>query len=164
MESKGNKLHIKFGSLGWINFYGIPSFLTGIGMVAIFIGFIKVDEFKNLAIFCIPLIVGLILWIYQNIKLKFKSHVLNIPIDLFIENTKKHLIDEGWIIERDNKEYLQAINRNGLFRLDLLTIKRYKHKIEYNLVHHPEDSNSIASLFDLNFRGKKTLNKIIAST
>jgi hypothetical protein len=164
MITKNNHLYIKIGSLGWLNFFGIPTFLIGIGLTELSIYLIKGDGLKELSIFLVLSAIGTVLFIYQKKKLKFKSIDLNIPTDLFIENTRKLLLDEGWIIEYDNKEYLQAINRNGLFRLDCLTIKKYKHKIEYNLIHHPEDHNSIASLIDYNLKGKRTLKKIIAST
>jgi hypothetical protein len=159
MISKNNKLYIKAGSLGWLNFYGIPTFFIGIGFTALFIYLIKGGGLKDLSIYLIVIAIGTVLYIYQKKKLRFKSLDLNIPTDLFIENTRKLLMSEGWIIEYDNREYLQAIYRTRLFRLDCLTIKKYKHKIEYNLIHHPEDHNSIASLIDLNLRGKKTLKK-----
>jgi hypothetical protein len=164
MISKSNKLYIRTSSLGWLNFFGIPTFIIGIGFIALFISLIKEGGLKDLSIYLIVILIGTVLYIFQKNKLRFKSLDLNIPPDVFIENTKKLLISEGWIIEYDNREYLQAIYRTGLFRLDCLTIKKYRHKIEYNLVHHPEDHNSIASLIDLNLKGKKTLKKIIAST
>jgi len=164
MISNNNELYIKPGSLGWLNYFGIPTFLIGIGLTALFIYLIKGVGLKDISIYLIVIAIGTVLYIYQKKKLKFKSLDLNIPTDLFIEKTRKLLLNEGWKIEYDNKEYLQAIYRDGLFRLDCLTIKKYKHKIDYNLIHHPEDHNSIASLIDLNLKGKKTLKKIIAST
>jgi len=164
MISKNNELYIKTGSLGWLNFFGIPTFLIGIGLTALFIYLIKGVGLKDSSIYLIVIAIGTVLYIYQKKKLKFKSLDLNIPTDLFIEKTRELLLSEGWKIEYDNKEYLQAIYRNSPFRLDCLTIKKYKHKIDYNLIHHPQDHNSIASLIDLNLKGKKTLNKIIAST
>jgi hypothetical protein len=164
MIIKNNKLYLKIGSLGWVNFYGIPSFITGIGVIAMILGLLRDSDLKVLTFYVLIILGGIILCVYQNNKLKFKSQDLSIPTDIFIEKAKKILINEGWTIEYDNNEYLQAINRTGQFRLDLLTIKRFKQKIKYNLVHHPEDNNSIASLIDLNLKAKKTIVKLIACT
>jgi len=161
---KGNKLYLKVGSLGWSNYLGIPIYFIVIGSIALVITFVKGGEFRNYAIYTIISIIGILLYIYQNDKLKFRSLDLNVPTDQFIENAKMLLEREGWIIEYDNQKYLQAIYRTGLFRLDLLTIIKFKHRIEYNLIHHPQDHNSIASLIDLNLKGKKTLNQIITYT
>ena len=117
MISKNNELYIKTGSLGWLNFFGISTFLIGIGLTALFIYLIKGVGLKDSSIYLIVIAIGTVLYIYQKKKLKFKSLDLNIPTDLFIEKTRELLLSEGWKIEYDNKEYLQAIYRNGLFRL-----------------------------------------------
>jgi hypothetical protein len=164
MISKNNKLYIKIGSLAWLNFYGIPTFLMGVGFTAFIINLINGTRLKGFYNNLVVISIGIVLYIYQTKKLRFKSIDLKIPCDQFIENTRNLLLSEGWTIDYDNREYLQAVYRTKIFRLDCLTIKKYKHKIEYNLIHHPEDHNSIASLIDFNVNAKKTLNKIIAST
>jgi len=158
-----DRLFYKIGSLGWLGFFGIPMFLVVMGIIFFILNFYSSRlGFSEIINQLLLILVGIILYIYQWSKLKFKSLDLIVPIDKFVESTRNLLEEEGWDIEYDNKEYLQAVFRNGRFRLDLLTIKFSKQKIKYNLVHHPEDHNSIASLLSLNLKGRKTLKKILA--
>lgn len=104
--------------------------------------------------------IGIVLYVIQDRKLRFKSFKLNSPLDDFIENVRKILEEDGWDVEYDNHAYIQAVNRTSLFSLDLLTIKYSKNEIKWNLINHPESINSTASLISLNLKGKKTMNKI----
>jgi len=157
---KSHRLKYSIGSLGWINFYGIPIFLILIGL---FVLIKDLNAKHNILIAILIIFIGLILYLIQDRKLRFKSFKLNSPIDSFIEKTRFILQKDGWEIECDNDNYIQAVNRTSLFSLDLLTIKYLKHEIRWNLVHHPESHNSISSLISLNLKGKKTIKKIIAS-
>ena len=157
---KSNRLKYSFGTLGWINFYGIPIFLILGGLFFLF------KDLKNNNVDTISIsmtILGVLLYLVQERKLRFNRIKLNTPANKFAKNVREVLQEDGWEIEYDNKNYIQAVNRTNLFSLDLLTIKYLKNEIRWNLVHHPESHNSIAALFSLNLKSKKTIKKIIAS-
>lgn len=157
-----NRLKYSIGSMEWSNFYGIPIFFDLFGILLLIADIISKKKINVTAIYFI--IVGVILFIVQDKKLHFKSFKLNCNLDEFKSKVRDILQQDGWDIEYDNQNYMQAVFRKSIYSTDLLTIKYLKSEIKWNLVNHPESSNSVASLFSLNLKGKKTMKKIITST
>jgi len=164
---ESTKLRYSFGSLGWVNFFGIPVFL--IVMSTIFMIKVLIQSFRlpsilppaNYAI--VFLIIGIVTYFLQLKKLRFKTTKLTIPVEVFKAQAINILNEEGWVIEYDNQVYLQAIHRKRVTSLPLITIRFYKKEIRWNLVNDPENHNSFGALFSPNTFGRKTLKRIIAS-
>ncbi|MEB2787154.1 hypothetical protein [Algoriphagus persicinus] len=109
---------------------------------------------------CIP--IGLGTYYFQLNKLKFKSFTLTKDIESFKKGVRELFLKEGWDIEHDTENYIQT-SYNGLFTFDMLTLKYKKNEIQWNVIHHPDAKNTIASLFSINVRGRQMIKKIKAS-
>jgi len=163
------KLKCPFGSLGWINYFGIPIFLIAYSIIVAFKAFSQsyritsILPTENYSV--VVLSIGIALYYYQLKKLRFKSIKLNTTTDKFKANALRILSEEGWEIDCNNKSYLQAIHRKRITSFPLITIRFYRKEIRWNLVYHPESKNigAIGALLSPNTYGKKTLKKILAS-
>lgn len=111
------------------------------------------------------LIFGIVLYYYQLKKLRFKTIRLTTSTDEFKANALKILNEDGWEIDYNNINYIQAIHRKRITSFPLITIRFYKKEIRWNLVYHPESKKigAIGALLSPNTYGKKTMKKIIAS-
>lgn len=164
---KSDRLSFKFGSLEWMNFYGLPIFLLILGFIGLF-SFIKdfnqINKISDLAssiIIC--LLIGLLLILRQRKRLNFKRFDLSGDLEDFKTNVRELLKDNQWEIDYDNKTFLQATYRGSVFSLDMLTLKFKDKEISWNIIHHPGSNNSFASTFSINRHGKQIMRKIKTS-
>lgn len=119
------------------------------------------DNFLIIVILsCIPIGIGT--YYFQSNKLKFNFFTLTKDIESFKKELRELFLKEGWDIEHDTKNFIQA-SYNGLFTFDMLTLKYKKNEIQWNVIHHPDTRNIIASLFSINIRGRRMIKKIKAS-
>jgi len=162
---KSDRLSFKFGSLEWLNFYGMTIFLLILGFIGLFFiikDFNKIDKIIDFTFFSmICLLSGLLLILRQKKRLKFKRFDLNGELEDFKIKVRELLNENKWEINYDNKNFLQATYRGSLFNLDMLTLKFKNKEILWNIVHHPGSHNSIAATFSFNKHGKQIIKKII---
>jgi len=158
---KSDRLSFKFGSLEWLNFYGMTIFLLILGFIGLFFiikDFNKIDKIIDFTFFSmICLLSGLILILRQKKRLKFKRFDLNGELEDFKIKVRELLNENKWEINYDNKNFLQATYRGSLFNLDMLTLKFKNKEILWNIVHHPVSHNSIAATFSFNKHGKQII-------
>lgn len=162
---KKNKISFRIGSLQWLNFFGIPTGLIGFSCIGIFL-IIKDSSSPNdnTIILCsiITLILGIVSYYIQTKRLLFKTLKINKDIEIFKNEIREILNSNEWKINYDNKLYLQATYDGSLFNSDMLTLKIRKSEIQWNIIHHPYNQNSIVALFTLNKQGHNILKKIMA--
>lgn len=164
---KGNKISFRIGSLQWLNFFGIPTALMGFS----FIGFFSIikdqtSPNENTIILCsiVALILGVGTYYLQKKRLLFKTLKINKDIEILKNEIRTILNSNDWKINYDNKLYLQATYGGSLFNSDMLTLKFKKSEIQWNVIHHPYNQNSIVALFTLNKQGNSVIKKITAIT
>ena len=164
---KSDRLSFKFGSLEWLNFYGMTIFLLILGFIGLFFiikDFNKIDKIIDFTFFSmICLLSGLILILRQKKRLKFKRFDLNGELEDFKIKVRELLNENKWEINYDNKNFLQATYRGSVFSLDMLTLRFNDKEILWNIIHHPSSHNSIASTFSINRQGKQIMKKIKTS-
>nr|WP_319997658.1 hypothetical protein [uncultured Draconibacterium sp.] len=164
---KSDRLSFKFGSLEWLNFYGLPIFLLILGFIGLFFfikGFNQINKISDLVFYVIIcLLSGLLLILRQRNRLKFKRFDLNVELEDFKIKVRELLNDNKWEIDYDNKTFLQATYRGSIFGLDMLTLKFNDKEILWNVIHHPGSHNSIAATFSINRHGKRVIKKIKTS-
>ncbi len=164
---KSDRISFKFGSLEWLNFYGLPTFLLILGFIGLFFiikDFNQINKISDLEIYSIIcLLSGLLLILRQRKGLIFKRFDLNGDLEDFKTKVRELLKDNKWKIDYDNKTFLQATYRGSVFSLDMLTLKFKDKEILWNIIHHPSSHNSIASSFSINRHGKQILKKIKTS-
>ncbi|TDN98879.1 hypothetical protein [Sunxiuqinia elliptica] len=162
---KSDRLSFKFGSLEWLNFYGLTVFLLILGFIGLFFiikDFNQIDKITDFALFStFCLLSGLLLILRQKKRLKFKRFNLNGELEEVKIKIRKLLTDNKWDINYDNKTFLQATYRGSLFNLDMLTLKFKDKEILWNIIHHPGSHNSIAATFSFNKHGKQIIKRII---
>jgi hypothetical protein len=161
---KKNKISFKIGSLQWLNFFGMPIGLIGFSFIQIFLIIKDSNTPNNTQILCpiIILILGVSTYYFQTKRLLFKTLKINKDILIFKNEIREILNNNEWKIDYDNKLYLQARYEGSLFNSDMLTLKFKKSEIQWNIIHHPNSQNSIASLFTLNKQGNRIIKKITA--
>jgi hypothetical protein len=163
---KSNRLYYKIGSFEWMTVFGLPVFSSLLGIIFSFQTLYVNMKGLHSQSYLVPFILimsGIILYMFQYRKLKFKSFKLNIPLSEFKELAKSILKENGWEFEYDNNIYLQAVKRSQLLSPSLITLKYLKNEIRWNVIHHPQSKNSIASLIAMNLKGKRIVRKIIAN-
>lgn len=163
---KKDRLKFKFGSLEWMNFFGLPTGLIIFGLI-FFIFIFKTDaQDKKFVLwigFICCLVSGVLTYFLQLYRLRFKSFKLNRQLSDFKNDIREILKNSNWEIDYDNKLYLQATYRGSLINLDMLTLRFTKKEIRWNVIRHPLSHNSIAALITLNRQGKKIIKQIKAS-
>ena len=163
---KKNNIAFKVGSMEWLNFFGLGHFLIVIGLIFLFFEFKDSNNHENFntitaSIICI--LFGILLFLNQSKKLKFEEFPFNKEPETFREEILQLLQTENWEIEYNNKKGIQAVNRESVFSLDMITVRIFNSKVLLNVIHHPESHNSIAAHFSLNRKGKSVIEKIKAS-
>jgi hypothetical protein len=163
---KSDRLKFKIGTLEWMNFFGLPLGFIILGLTNLTFVFKADDKEKLITLiigfisFCI---VGVLTYTYQLKRLNFESFKLNKELDNFKIELRKHLKQNDWEIDYDNKLYLQATYRGSLINFDMITIQFSKTEIKWNVIRHPLSHNSIAALITLNKQGKEMIKLIKAS-
>ena len=164
---KSDRLSFKFGSLEWLNFYGLPIFLLILGFIGLFFfikDFNQINKISDLALYVIIcLLSGLFLILRQRKRLKFKRFELGRELEDFKIKVRELLKENKWEIDYDNKTFLQATYRGSVLNLDMLTLRFKDKEILWNIIHHPSSHNSIASTFSINRQGKQIMKKIKTS-
>jgi len=161
---KSDRLSFKFGSLEWMNFYGLPIFLLILGFIGLFFFIKDFNKISDLAFYIIIcLLSGLLLILRQRKRLKFKRFYLSGELEDFKTKVRELLNDNQWEIDYDNKTFLQATYRGSVFSLDMLTLKFKDKEISWNIIHHPGSNNSFAAIFSINRHGKQIMKKIKTS-
>ncbi len=163
---KPDRLHFKIGSLEWMNFFGLPIGLIGLGIISGYFYFSTSDPSKSdtfLFTFVPALTIGIITYIIQIRRLKFKSFELNQDLESFRRKTRLLLMEKKWRIEYDNQKYLIASSNEKFLSSNMLTLRFKKKEVNWNLIEHPYTHNSGAALLSFNLKGKKILKEIIAS-
>ncbi len=164
---KPDKLRFKIGSLEWMNFFGLPSFLILISLINAYFYFNDMNHSASktfLIGFVLTLVIGFISYKIQQKRLNYKVFKLNTDLLEFKEKARQLLKENHWEIDYDNKQFIQATFRGNIFNLDMLTLRFKKDEIQWNIIHHPGSHNSIAAVLTLNRQGKKMIKKIIASS
>jgi hypothetical protein len=160
---KKDRIKFKLFSLERLNFFGLPFGLVAFSLISLYFIIIDWDgqlDDVNVKSFVFCLVAGLIGYFVQLRRLRFKKFILNQDLDEFKECLRNELRSNNWKIEYDNQAYLQATYQGSIFNLDMLTFRFKKSEIQYNLIRHPNDLNSIAALLTLNRPGRKLLKKI----
>lgn len=158
---KPNGLSFQIGSMEWMNFFGTSIAFVLLGILEFSIWLKSSDkQFLFISITLIPL--GLIVYYIQFLRLKFRTFPLERDLICFKEDIKSILLSEGWTINYNNKQFLIATYERSIFNNDMLTIRFKKAEIQWNLVRHPDNTNSIATFFTLNRQGNKVMKRIKA--
>ena len=163
---KPNKIYFKIGSMEWSTFFGLPIALIANGIISGYFYLNDVNSFKApdfLFVSILTLIIGIFSYWLQLKRLKFKTFQLQQNLEDFREKTRNILIENNWIIENDNKNFIVASSKGNMFSSDMIVLRFKKKEIQWNLIQHPWSHNSGAALLNLNLKGKKILKKIKAS-
>ncbi|PQJ20783.1 hypothetical protein [Tenacibaculum sp. SG-28] len=163
---KPNKISFRVGTLEWLTFFGLPIALIANGLISGYFYLQNVDSFKAsdiLTVSIFTLSLGVITYILQLKRLKYKTFNLTKELDEFRELTRKILKENDWRIENDNQKFIVASSKGKMFSSDMIILRFKKKKIQWNLIQHPWSHNSGAALLNLNLKGKKILKKIKAS-
>jgi len=160
-----NGLHFKVGSLEWLNFFGLPLGLIGMGLISAYFYFQSTDTVKEevfLFTFLLTLIVGIFGYWNQTRKLKFKVFKLSEDLESFRRSVRLLLLEKKWRIDYDNQQFLIASSKSQFYGCDMITIRFKKNTIGWNVIEHPHTYNSGAALFSRNSNGKKMMMAIKA--
>jgi hypothetical protein len=162
---KSDRLSFKIGSFEWLNFFGLPAFFIFISFIFLY-SFIKDSSNKDsqmfLVSFVLTVFIGVVSYIIQFKRLKFKTLKITKEIEILKVEIRELLTDNKWEIDYDNRKFLQATYRGSIFGLDMLTLRYGKSEIKWNVIYHPQSNNSLAALFSLNRQGRKIVEKIKA--
>ena len=163
---KNDRLKLNIGSLEWLNFFGLPTGLIVLGLINLTFVFKTADKEKLLTFligFLSCCIIGVLTYLFQLHRLKFKSLKLDKELNDFKNELRKKLKQNDWEIDYHNKLYLQATYRGSLINLDMLTMRFTKTEIKWNVIRHPHSHNAIATLITINKQGKKIIKLMKAS-
>lgn len=162
---RSDRLNFKIGSFEWLNFFGLPTFLI---LVSFFFLYSYLKDVTNhdsqifLISFVLTFFIGIVSYRVQLERLKFKILKTSKELETLKDEVRELLTDNNWEIDYDNKNFLQATFRGNILNLDMLTLRYGKSEIKWNVIHHPQSHNFIATLFSLNRQGKKIIEKIKA--
>ncbi len=163
---KPNKISFKIGSLEWLTFFGLPIALITNGLISGYFYLKDMDSIKAsdfLTVSILTLSLGIITYLLQIKRLKYKTFKLTKELEEFRKQTRTILTENNWRIENDNQKFIVASSKGKRFSSDMIILRFKKEKIQWNLIQHPWSHNSGAALLNLNLKGKKILEKIKAS-
>jgi hypothetical protein len=163
---KPNKIFFKIGSLEWLTFFGLPIALIANGLICGYfylqdVNYIKASDFLIVSI--LTLLLGVITYLLQLNRLKYKTFKLTKELEEFRELTRSILTVNNWRIENDNQKFIVASSKGKMFSSDMIILRFNKKEIQWNLIQHPWSHNSGAALLNLNRKGEKILKEIKAS-
>lgn len=160
---ESDKIHFKIGSLEWLNYFGFPMGMILFSFVDLIFVFKTHNEEKQ-TVFIIGVFVlwGLAIttFVFQLRKLRFQDFTTTKDSKENRANVRQLLKDENWRIDIDNQKLIQATYFDNWFNSSLLSIKLDKDKIQWNIIYHPGNNNSIGAVFSPNRKAHKTIKKI----
>ena len=160
---KPKKLVFKTLSLEWVNHFGLPIFMGMLGLMSLFYGLRQPEPDRFLIGFGMTqLILGSVLYWTQLRRLRFQSFSCYKSRKVFREETRQLLIQNGWDVDYDNQQFLQATLKTGFSQSTLITLRYKKDEVQWNLIRHPLNNNAIALLLPVRKRGHQMIKKIEA--
>ena len=155
-----NRLKLKTGSTAWMNFFGIPHALIVLGVLMLVKKCFSAGWQMHFVWPVLVLGTGILLYVLQLNKLKFKAFPLSVELENFKKEVREMLRKDGWEIDHDSKQSMTATYRGGTFSLERVTLRFYRGRVEWNVIHHPEDHNAFAAVFAPNKRGKRLIDRM----
>jgi len=162
---KANRLSFKVGSFEWMIFFGLPTGLFIFGLMMLVFALrpkCSVESANYIISFIFLSASGVITYAIQLRKLRFKTFELKRDLEGFKKEVREILIKDNWEIEYVNKLFMQAVQRGSLLNLDMITLVFKERYIRWNVIHHPENQNSVAALLSFNRNGNRIIKQIKA--
>ena len=133
MEYDAKYLKLEIDEL--FNHYGIVFFILFAVFINLYFDSLKVIELKR---YLIILFVGVLIYLFQRRKLKFKELKLYVSDSVFRKELTNEITKLHWVVTENNNNLFKANYETGLFSNETLIIKINKGRIRYCFINDPK--------------------------